>query len=500
MSQSRRIREARSIYARVPDGGSFRVNSPDGFLHDYLPVAQPTDSSDIDGIGGAWWYGDGDAPRSRTTGSPLTEQVNGLSRVRRRGSVLPAITRCTSIITEAVVRTRWVYHDSSGDNLPRPLWINDPMLLGKAPGPIFPLMPAGLRLDSHTFWSEILADAILWGRGAFVFIEGSSGEPIPGSLVRLNPLMIDVDEAGYITLDRWGASPQRTDYDGRFSLRGQTWRVAVLHGQFPDIAGWPQGVLLRHWSTFRVGAQIANYLGDLFTTGVPSGYLSVATPNFGTLPVPDPDDPSGQTMIAENVLLKREWMRAHGRGKRSIAVLNSMVSYTPIAINPVDSEAVKLSAGSRTDIAHAFGMSSVWLDEGMGGLSYSNSSERRADLVSMTAAGWGERLTRLVSSLMPYGTTADVNWSNFVAPSIETMLPALVSAVTTGIFTADEARQMLGYVPWTGPDTAWRDTSPAAQPKPKPQPVPPALASAAAEQTATEDGQQEQPPAEEETA
>jgi hypothetical protein len=467
MAQSRRIRETRAIYTRVPEGGSFRVNSPDGFLHDFQALPVPSDASDIDGIGGAWWFNDGDEPWSRTVGSKLTERANAARGDQARSSVLPAITRCTTILVESVVRTRWLYRDGAGAVMARPLWVDDPMLLGKAPGPIFPLQPAGKRLDAHSFWASLLADAILFGRGAFVYVESSDGSPLPGSLIPLNPLMIDVDEAGHVILDRFGKYPLRTDWDGRFLLGGDTWRVAVLPGQYPNHAGWPQGVLLRHFATFRLGASIGRYLEGLYSSGVPSGYLSVSTPNFGMTPVLDPDDPSGRTKMREADLLKRDWMRAHGRGRRSVAVLNSTVAYTPIAISPVDSDVAKLASASRTDIAHAFGMSSVWLDEGMSGLNYSNSSERRADLVSMTAAGWGEKLTRLVSSLMPYGTEAGVNWSTFVAPSMETMLPALVQAVTAGIYTAGEARQLLGFTPWEGPDPAFHDNSPAASTTPQ---------------------------------
>jgi phage portal protein BeeE len=115
------------------------------------------------------------------------------------------------------------------------------------------------------------------------------------------------------------------------------------------------------------------------------------------------------------------------------------------------------------DIAHAFGLSSVWVDEGgTGGMNYSNSSERRADLVSLTAAGWGDQLLGLVSALLPYGISATVSWAQFTAPQMESLVPALVAAVQTGILTAQEARQLIGIVPRTGPDGSWQDVSPAA--------------------------------------
>jgi hypothetical protein len=474
MAEGRRIREQRAIYSRFPDNG-LRVNNPMGYPSDYLPVPQPTQAEEVDGIGGAWWYGQGDGPRSSTTGSPLTERSNPSRGELTASSWLPAITRCLSVIVETVVRTRWMYRDSQEQVLRRPLWVHDPMLQQGSPGPISALLPAGRQIDGHSFFSGLLSDAILWGRGGFVFAEANDRSPLPGSLALLNPFQFNIAEDGHVVLDPYGEAPLRTDFGGRFQMNGQTWRVAVLPGQYPNHEGWPQGVLLRHYATFRLGARITGYLDNLYTSGVPSGYLSVQAPNFGTVAVEDPDRPG--EMIREDQLLKREWMCAHGQGLRSVAVLNSLVSYTPVSINPVDAEVAKLSSLSRTDIAHAFGLSSVFLDEGMSGLNYSNSSERRADLVSMTCAGWGEKICMLIASLMPYGSTVQVLWPSFIQPSTETLMPAIVQAVQAGIVTAREARQLLGSEPWIGPDPAFVDHSLAASPlqqapASQPQPTP----------------------------
>lgn len=444
-----------------------RINTPSGFPHDFFPISQPNDGRD-ELTASAWWNGQGVAPVSKTIGSPLTERSNR-EQPMPAGSTLAAVTRCLTILTEAVVRTRWLYHDSSGTVLPRPLWVEDPMLTGSAPGPIFPLAPYGARITGHGFYTTLLADAILYGQGGFVYIEASDGTPLPGSMMLLNPFMFMVDESGHVVLDRFSDTPLRTDYDGGFVMGGQKWKVATLSGQVPVRNGWPQGVLLKHWDLFGIGVKLDRYIEDFYSSGIPSGYLSVSTPNFGQ-DVPDPDAPG--TIINESNLLKRQWMRAHGRGRRSVAVLNSTVAYTPISLNPVDADAVKMKSIWRTDVAHAFGMSSVWLDEGMSGLNYSNSSERRADLVSLTAAGWGEKMVNMISSLLPYGTRCSVNWLEFVSASPETIMPSLVQAVQAGILSPIEARQLLGWAPWTGMDTRFQEQltnpTPALPPAPGP--------------------------------
>jgi hypothetical protein len=78
---------------------------------------------------------------------------------------------------------------------------------------------------------------------------------------------------------------------------------------------------------------------------------------------------------------------------------------------------------------------------------------------------------------------------SFVQPSAETLMPALVSAVQSGILTAHESRQMLGIVPWEGPDPAWEDRSPAVT---EPEP-PPALPAAPATDPNTDAQEETQP-------
>lgn len=473
MASVRRAREQRAMYARNPDPGGLRVNNPNGFPSQFLPIPTPGDATDVVGRNAAWWYGS-DVTGGRTTGSPLTEPEHTVPPLAY-GSILPAVTRCLKTLVDAVVRTRWVFRDSSGRSVDRPLWVGDPMLLGGSPGPIFALQPAGARVDAMTFWGTLLADAVLWGRGAFTYIEGSDRAPIPGSLCLLNPFMVGLDTDQHIVLDPWGKAPVRTDHDGRFTVDGDTWRVVLLAGDYPSHPGWPQGVLLRHFNTFKLGARLEGYMDGMFTSGVPSGYLSVSTPNFGRDKAPDPDNPTGPP-VPEDVALRRSWMQAHGDGRRSVAVLNAMVTYTPLALSPVETDLAKVSATNRVDIAHAFGMSSVWLDEGMSGLNYSNSSERRADLVNLTAAGWGLKITNLVASLLPFGWTVSVNWPEFVSASIESASPSLVATTGAGITTATEARSLLGLTPWLMPDPDFTDTSKAAGggPTPSPPPAPPA--------------------------
>lgn len=376
-------------------------------------------------------------------------------------SILPAVTRCTGIIASTVVRTLWRYTGPDGEYLPRPLWIDDPMGVGRLPGVLTPTLPAGLRLDGHTFFETWISHAIWWGLGAFIFVENANGEPTAGTLRIINPYLVGIDDDGHYVIDPKGETPIRTGFDGRFIAGGKVWRLAVLRGMPPNDHKTPEGVLSRHFDTFKLGAAVSKYVANTFTgMGVPSGLLKVSTPGFKK---DDADD------------LKAQWMNAHGASKRSVAVLNSTVEFQPISITPVDAGAEQAVHVSRADIAHAFGLSSIWLDEGASGLTYQNNTDRRRDLVDISLSHWSEAMMATLTALMPLGTRVEVNWPTFTQPSIEGLAPSLVQLVQTGILTAHEARQYLAIERPMGPDPAFTDHSKAAN---EPQPVPPALAAA----------------------
>jgi len=459
MSRLRRSRpQTRQFYVR--SDANLLVNDPGGWVSTNGPIRWG-DYPSADKP--AWWLGDDSGGGAWAIG-PNGPFLSG-------SQILPAVTRCTGIISSTIVRTLWRYTGPNGETLPRPLWIDDPMGIGTLPGTLASTVPAGLRLDGHSFFDTWLTHAIWWGLGAFIFVENAEGQPTPGTLRLINPFLLDVDETGHWVIDPNGADPIRTNYDGRFIVGGSIFRLVTLRGLSPNDNQTHEGVLTRHFDTFKLGAAVSEYVAGTFTGGgVPAGLLKVSTPGFKK------DDADS---------LKSDWMKAHGTGRRSVAVLNSTVEFQPIAISPVDSNVEGIAHLSRADIAHAFGLSSIWLDEGASGLTYQNNTDRRRDLVDISLSDWSERLMAVLTGILPFGTRVAVNWPTFTQPSIETLLPPLVQGVQAGVLTATEARMYLGVEPLTGPDPAFQDHSKAANDR---QPVPPALA-AANEEDSDDDSQ-----------
>jgi HK97 family phage portal protein len=429
--------QRRALFTRA-GGADITMNTPDGWMTDWrhgpIPWAAGIDADDMHTP--SWWIGCDEWDRVRQ-GQPIGPNGPWLDS---RNSVLPAVTRCTEVIVNAVVRTPWRWM-TGGQVTEAPLWARDPMLLGKAPGNVAALEPGAARLPGFGFWATWLTHALWWGKGAFVCIEAADGTPLPGSLRIVNPYLVDIDrDSGEWVIDGGGAGKIITS-GGRFIAGEKFWRLVVLRGLTPHDGIAPEGVLTRHFATLRIGAAVTSYVAGTFRSGVPAGYLKVTQPGLDQ-----------QTADA----LKSAWMRSHGRGRRSIAVLNATTEFHPISISPVDAAASELVRANRVDVAHAFNLSGVWLDEGTSGLTYQNANDRRADLVDISLSGWGDSVAGVLSALLPYGSSVEIDWQQFTQGNLIDLVPALVAAVNAGLITPLEARQRLGLAPRVGPDPTWK--------------------------------------------
>jgi phage portal protein BeeE len=433
-----------------------------GLMGNYAAVGGTLGSWEPGGDKGSFWVGQDDDHRGDAYfgigpngpgewgGQPYAYDSNygGLrhgwwNRPHNGKPIPPAVTRCTTVIVNPIITTKWVMETPTGPK-PMPLWITDPMLKGSVPGPIESTIPAAHRLSGSETWETVLTHALWYGRGAVVFMESADGTPQAGTIHVLNPFML-CDKGGYWAIGPNDDEQVETDFDGRFRLGAHTWRVAVMRGLPPHDHHNPSGVLQRIQAVLGLVFNIGTYASGTFSSGVPSGYLSVSTPNM---------DQKTADMLKDN------WMKAHGSGKRSVAVLNAVTSYTPISIKPVDADVDKIKRLTDMDIAHAFGLSSAWLDTGDATLKYENSPAMRRDLVDITAQGWASSLMEMLSSLMPYGTYFRINWSSFQQGDLPTVVPPLNDMYDRGIISMSEYRQRVGYEPTADMDTSGAQIEP----------------------------------------
>jgi hypothetical protein len=424
--------------------GTILSNSPDGW---------------VSGQGGPAWFLSSDATpappewtrygyrRYITAGSarlygnrPVdAEQVGGIG-------ILPAVTRATNLIVGPVVGTSWRYYANAGTDFTdvrqgdevqaRPLWTIDPQLVGRIPGGEAnrPTLPQPLRVSGHAFWETVLTHALWWGKGAVLFVEDAFGQPLAGTLRVANPARWGWTDDGRFVLDPDGDDPLESDFDGAFDVGPVQWKMRLVDGWAPVDGDTPSGVLSRSGLVVTAGERMNSYLANVVGTGVPSGVLKVSTPDFDA---------------TRADALKSRWMQAHGGTRRSVAVLNAGVDFTPLQLSVVDADLVNAKGAWLVDLAHAFGLSAADLDASNGGtsLTYQNLQDARRARLDDTLAIPGRRVEDFVSSLLPYGTAMRVDWSGYLSTDGRQQLEFVEKGLAGGWLSPAEARDRTGMAP-----------------------------------------------------
>lgn len=456
------LRSYRQTQEYVRASQSIKLNSPDGWMGTNGPVwwLSPDQFTPPDWEAYGWPYNGGPVGRQNEWGGRPVDP----SHLRGKG-LLPCITRATEIIVGPVVRTTWRYMKGTSTdvsdvragtaNLPRPLWIADPQLLGTIPGGDAgrPTLPYARRLGPHAFWRTLLTHALWWGTGAVLYTEDAFGQPLAGTLRIVNPCMWAYTDDGRYVLDPDGEEPLVSDLDGYFQVAGYRWRMVTLTGYPPNDGKTASGALSRSGLVTLAGERMNSYLASVLSTGVPAGVLKVTVPNFDQT---DADQ------------IKASWMEAHGGTSKSVAVLNAGIDFSPLQLNVVDSDVVAAKGDWRVDMAHSFNLSAAWLDastSGSGSITYANISDRRRDLLDHTLADWGRGMEDLISSLMTWGTMMRIDWSGYLNTDPNQDLAFVKQGLDMGYLTPQEARDRLGLAPLT--PAQWAELAPA--------PVPPQL-------------------------
>ena len=167
-------------------------------------------------------------------------------------------------------------------------------------------------------------------------------------------------------------------------------------------------------------------------------------------------------------------MEAHGGVRKSVAVLNAGVDFSPLQLNVVDSDVVAAKGDWRVDMAHAFNLSASYLDasvSGSGMITYANLSDRRRDLLDLTLADWGRSMEDLVTALLPYGVKMRIDWSGYLNTDPNQALAFVKQGLDMHYLTPEEARDRLGLPPLT--PAQWAELEPAPVPPQLIQEVPP---------------------------
>jgi hypothetical protein len=363
---------------------------------------------------------------------------------------LPVTTRATNLIVGPLTSAPYRLEvEATGEQLTTPRWLADPMLLRPDVR-----LSAGLAAFPHTrrltrsgFFREVVRSCIWYGTGAFIFTPSAKGEPIAGTMRQVHPGALSINPDGNWVL---GVGNEAVEFnrDGSVFIGPAEieYRIAVIRNPLSPVAedGTVLGVFGLSPSAFEMASSIDTYTSGTFRSGVPAGYLKTLTP--------------GMTQTQADTL-KAKWLAAHGGDRRSIAVLNATTEFHPISFSPVDAEAVAIKRMGIGDVAMAFGLPPEVLGVSLSNSStYVNVSDTWDRLRAFGLAAWISELEDVLSALTPLGQLVQVDISAFqkdpIAPvvsgeaavtkqrDVAETLQKVYLAVTAGVITADEAREI----------------------------------------------------------
>lgn len=427
---SRSAVATRSTYTRST--GDILTNDPEGWMSDGMH-------------GPVWWLG------LDSGGGRYPIGPNGPNST----PALPVVIRATSLITGPLTASpfRVLEGGYGGRPLGRPRWITDPQLTRADLRVGVQALPAVLRLARSVFWTDWIRSACWYGMGGLLFQvagrpdplgDDSSRNPAPiaGTLHVVNPRVLTTRRVdGSLrwvieTDDPYDVDGDAVfDRDGYLQLGGLTYRLIVLRNPHSPIDedGISQGVFAMTPSAFRLGRQVDEYASGTFRSGVPAGYLKVETPGLT------------QPQASE---LKQKWMAAHGGDRRSIAVLNSTTSFSPLSLSPIDAALGEVKRLSIADVAFAFGLSPTTLDVSLANsATYVNVQESWQNHKDFGLSPWIAAVQDTLSMLLPGTQGIVIDLDSIATTDPAKRYAAYASALASGILTINEVRELEGLPP-----------------------------------------------------
>jgi HK97 family phage portal protein len=358
--------------------------------------------------------------------------------------VQPAVTRLTALITDPLSSVPWkqVEEGFGGKVLTTPRWLSDPQLLRPDNRHTVPVLPAVSKLPRGQFFASWIRTAVWHGQSGMIFTEDADGQPSAGSMRLIHPQFLTSvrDEQTGTLLWEIGEGNEtvRADRDGYIHLGNISWRLVVLRDPHApvEVDGRSVSVFERHASAFGLADEIGTYMGSVYRgNGVPNGILRSVTP--------------GLTQEQADAL-KQAWMRAHG-DTRSIAVLNSTTEFTPLARSPVDTALIEGKRAVMADMCLAFSLDPLAaLGISMGNSATYTSAMAWFEKLKQDLLVWVGSVEEIISSLLPAGRGIRMDFTELTRPDPKTHYEALKVALDAGIFTPEEARNAIGLPPMVG--------------------------------------------------
>lgn len=220
-------------------------------------------------------------------------------------------------------------------------------------------------------------------------------------------------------------------------LIGGTWYHAyeIVHFKGPckpgDLRG--MGVLEAHFDLMSRSRKLGAAATAVDSAAVPTGLLRSLNPDMSP---------------AEAQELKDAWKAS--QQQRTVAVLNPLTEFTPIAWNPTETQLLESRQYDVVDWANVFGVSASYA----GGMNpsrvYANIEDQGLDLLKYGTPGdIVAEFEAVLSMMMPRGQYVKANMDHLLRADTKTRYEAHAIAVATGFMTRNEVREIEERQPLT---------------------------------------------------
>lgn len=185
----------------------------------------------------------------------------------------------------------------------------------------------------------------------------------------------------------------------------------------------------------RTSLELQRQAGNLDISGVPTGALKVTAPDL-TEP--------------EAVAIKAKWLAA--QRDRTVAVLNDVTDFTPLAWNPTESQLLEARKFSLHEAALIVGVPLYFLGVETSNRTYSNVEQEGIVLTRFHLAGAIRRIEAAFTSCMRSGRFVEADLSDALRADTLTRYQAWTIGITSGFLTPNEVRQRERLAPIAGGD------------------------------------------------
>jgi HK97 family phage portal protein len=209
----------------------------------------------------------------------------------------------------------------------------------------------------------------------------------------------------------------------------------VIHFKGPCAPGELRGlgVLEEHFSLMDRSRKLDASASAVDSGAVPTGLLRSLNPDMT-------DD--------EAAALKTSWQQS--QQTRSVAVLNPLTEFTPIAWNPTETQLLEARQYSLTEWANVFGIDGSYVGAPNTSGTYANIENQGFELLKFGSVGdFIAEFEAVLTNQFPRGTYVKANLDHLLRADTKTRYEAHAIGISSGFVTRDEVRELEERPPLT---------------------------------------------------